>query len=155
MTTLEEQIDIDVPAKVAWECLHRVEDYPRFVDGVRKARLAGAHRAHLDIRAGDRVYGVDTEILDHGQGRLMMWRTMNGLHLAGTFTILPLDSEHTRVRVRVRYNPDTLNKEFGGPKGRAQADTVERLVRDDLRHLKGLAEQQRMEGKDWPWPHSN
>lgn len=153
MTTLEEQIDIDVPAKVAWECLHRVEDYPRFVGGVRRARLEGAHRAHLDIHAGNRVYGIDTEILDRGRGRLMTWRTMNDVHLMGAFSVLPLDSGHTRVRVRVRYNPDTLNREFGGPKGPTQADIVERLVRDDLRHLKDLAEQQRTEGKDSPWPH--
>ncbi|MGP3951135.1 SRPBCC family protein [Streptomyces sp. 7N604] len=152
MSTLEEQIDIDVPAKVAWDCLHRVEDYPRFVGGVRNARTEGVHRAHLDIDAGDRVYRLDTEILDRGQGRLMMWRTTNGAHLQGTFSVLPLDPEHTRVQVRVEYDPDTVKETFGGPKGFAQASAIERLVREDLRQFKDLAEEERTEGKDSPWP---
>ncbi|MEV6315014.1 SRPBCC family protein [Streptomyces sp. NPDC051776] len=141
MSTLEEQIDIDVPAKVAWDYLHRVEDYPRFVGGVRDARTEGLHRAHLAIDAGDRVHEVDAEILDRGQGRLMMWRTTNGAHLRGTFSVLPLGPEHTRVQVRVQYDPDTVKEIFGGPKGFAQAHAIERLVRDDLQQLKGLAEE--------------
>ncbi|WP_432093944.1 SRPBCC family protein [Streptomyces sp. bgisy100] len=153
MSTLEEQIDIDVPARVAWDRLHRVEDYPRFVGGVREARTEGRHRAHLDIHAGDRVYELDAEILDRGQGRLMMWRTMNGApHLAGTFSVLPLDPEHTRIQVRVEYDPDTVKEEFGGPKGFAQASAIERLVRNDLRQFKDLAEKERTEGKGEPWP---
>ncbi|MET8680681.1 SRPBCC family protein [Streptomyces sp. NPDC004647] len=155
MSTLEEQIDIDVPAKVAWDCLHRVEDYPQFVDGVRHARTEGKHRAHLAIKTSDRVYELDAEILDRGQGRLMMWRTVSGAHLAGTFSVLPLDPEHTRVQIRVEYDPETVKEEFGGPKGFAQASAIERLVRGDLRQLKDLAEKDRTEGRDRPWPPQN
>ncbi|MFI1966599.1 SRPBCC family protein [Streptomyces pathocidini] len=113
------------------------------MDGVRNARTQGAHRAHLDIEAGDRVYGLDTEILDRGQGRLMTWRIMNGAHLKGTFSVLPLDPQHTRVQVRVEYDPATVKETFGSPKGFAQVGAIERLVRDDLRHLKDLAEDTR------------
>lgn len=152
MSTLEEQIDVEVPATTAWDWLHRVEDYPRFVGGCRHARTEGLHRAHLDIETRDRVYGVDAEILDRGQGRLMMWRTMNGVKLRGTFSVLPLDPQHTRVQVRLTYDPETVKEEFGGPKGFAQASAIERLVRDDLRQFKDLAEEDRAEGKDRPWP---
>jgi hypothetical protein len=55
MSTLEEQIDIGVPIDRAWECLHRVETHPRFLDGVREARSEGGHRAHLDVDAGGRA----------------------------------------------------------------------------------------------------
>lgn len=52
MSTLEEQIDIGVPMEVAWDCLHRVETYSQFLEGVREARSgAGTGRTWTSTRA--------------------------------------------------------------------------------------------------------
>ncbi|WP_329311510.1 SRPBCC family protein [Streptomyces sp. NBC_01262] len=143
MSTLEEQIDIDVPMDVAWDSLHRTETYPRFVDGVRGARSEDGIRASLDVETGGRIRQFEAEITDRAKENVMAWQTTSGPDLAGTFSLLPIDREHTRVQARIEYDPDTVKETFGGPKGFAQATAIERLVRDDLEHFKELTEQQR------------
>ncbi|MEU0830993.1 SRPBCC family protein [Streptomyces sp. NPDC056231] len=143
MSTLEEQIDVDVPIALAWERLHQVETYPRFVDGVRKARSEDGHRAQLDVNAGGRAQKFEAEITDRGKEHRMEWQTTSGPDLSGTFSLLPIDQEHTRVQARIEYDPGTVKEAFGGPKGFAQATAIERLVRDDLEHFKELVEQKR------------
>ncbi|AVH56506.1 MULTISPECIES: SRPBCC family protein [Streptomyces] len=141
MSALEEHIDIDVPADLAWDFLHRTESYPRFVEGVREARPEGGNRAHLDVEAGGRTQDLEAEITDRDQGRTMEWQTTSGPDLAGSFSLLPIDSEHTRLQARIEYDPGAVREPFGGKKGFAQATAIERLVRSDLDQFKRLVEQ--------------
>ncbi|WP_327674792.1 SRPBCC family protein [Kitasatospora sp. NBC_00458] len=140
MCTLEEQIDIDAPVLAAWEQLHRVHDYPRFVDGVRSAHPHGRNLAHLGVEVAGSEHEVETEITDRGRGRVMAWRTLDGLDLHGAFALLPLDREHTRLQVRVEYDPEAVHEAFGGPRGFAQAGAIERTVRADLELFRELVE---------------
>ncbi|MGW7579012.1 SRPBCC family protein [Streptomyces sp. NPDC054765] len=143
MSTLEEHIDIGVPLDTAWDCLHRAEAYPRFLDGVREARPEGEQRTHLDLDAGARTQGLDVEITDRSTENVMRWQTTSGPDLAGTFSLLPIDREHTRVQARFEYDPGTINEAFGGPQGFAQAAAIERGLRSDLQQLKLLVEAER------------
>ncbi|MFD0346407.1 hypothetical protein ACFQ0M_10585 [Kitasatospora aburaviensis] len=91
MSTLEEQIDVDAPVLAAWEQLHRVHDYPSFVDGVRSAHPHGRNLAHLGVEVDGVRWEVEAEITDRGRGRVMAWRTLDGPQLQGAFALLPLD----------------------------------------------------------------
>lgn len=142
MSTLEEHIDISVPLHTAWECLHRAESYPRFLDGVREARTEG-ELTHLDVEAGGRAQKLDIEITDRDDDNMIAWQTLSGPELAGTFSLLPIDGEHTRLQARFEYEPGTVSAAFGGPKGFAQAAAIERGVRSDLQQFKQLVEQGR------------
>jgi uncharacterized membrane protein len=141
MSTLEEQIDINAPARQAWDCLHSVKSYPEFVEGVREARQEGKRRAHLDLDPKGKTREIDAEISDRGRDQLMMWRTTKGAELEGTFTLLPIDEQHTRLQARVTYDPVKVNESFGGPKGFAQSDTIAGMVRHDLERFKTLVEE--------------
>jgi uncharacterized membrane protein len=140
MSTLEEQIDVDVPVNVAWEVLHRVETYPRFLEGVREARSEGGSRTRLDVVVDGRSREFEAEITDRVKENVMGWQTRSGPELAGTFSLLPIDRAHTRVQARIEYDPGGVKDAFGGPKGFAQATAIERLVRSDLERFKQLAE---------------
>ncbi|MBV6698070.1 SRPBCC family protein [Kitasatospora aureofaciens] len=140
MNTLEEQIDITAPVLAAWEQLHRVHDYPQFVDGVRSASPHGQNLAHLGVEIGGAARDVETEITDRGRGRVMAWRTLDGLQLHGAFALLPLDPGHTRLQIRVEYDPEEVHEAFGGPRGFALAGAIERTVRGDLEHFRDLVE---------------
>jgi uncharacterized membrane protein len=143
MSTLEEQIDIDVPIDTAWDRLHSVEAYPRFLDGVREARSESGHSARLEVDVDGRTQELEAEITDRDKDRVMEWRTTSGPELAGTFSLLPIDREHTRLQARFEYDPGTVKEAFGGPKGFAQATAIERLVRHDLEQFKELVERER------------
>jgi uncharacterized membrane protein len=143
MSTLEEQIDVGVPMNVAWDCLHHVETYPRFLEGVSEARAEGGHRAHLDVTARGRAQAFEAQITDRGKANTMEWQTTMGPDLAGTFSLLPIDRDHTQVQARIEYDPGAVKEAFGGPKGFAQAAAIERLVRSDLELFKELVEGER------------
>ena len=141
MSTLEEHVDVSVPIDTAWESLHRVENYPRFVDGLRQARTETGGRAHLDVEAGGGPREIQAEVSDRGGERVMEWHTTGEPELAGSFSLQPIDKGHTRVQARLEYDPTTIRDAFGGPKGFAQANAIERLVRSDLEHFKEYVEQ--------------
>ncbi|MGF1426844.1 SRPBCC family protein [Kitasatospora sp. LaBMicrA B282] len=143
MSTLEEQIDIDVPAQVCWEQLHRVHRYPEFVAGLRHAHAHGNHRAHLDIEVDGRERTFETAISDHGEGQVMSWQTLDPAHLRGTFALRSLDNGSTRLQVRVEYEPEAVHDAYGGPNGFAQSHAIEETVRGDLAQFKQLVEAER------------
>ncbi|POX52673.1 SRPBCC family protein [Streptomyces sp. Ru72] len=141
MSTLEEHVDVGVPIDTAWESLHRVENYPRFVDGLRDARTESGGRAHLDVEAGGRSREIEAEVSDRGGERVMEWRTTGEPELKCSFSLQSIDRDHTRVQARLAYDPGAVRETFGGPKGFAQASAIERLVRSDLEHFKEYVEQ--------------
>jgi uncharacterized membrane protein len=141
MGTLEEHIDIEVPLDKAWDSLHRAENYPRFVAGVREARTEAKGRTHLDIEAGGRSREIEAEISDRKGERVMEWHTTSTPDMTGSFALQPIDDNRTRVQARIEYDPGAIREAFGGPKGFAQANAIERLVRSDLEHFKECVEQ--------------
>ncbi|MCZ0986073.1 SRPBCC family protein [Streptomyces diastatochromogenes] len=143
MSTLEEHVDVGVTIDRAWDSLHRVEDYSRFVAGVRNARTEEGGRTHLNVEASGGTRELDAQVSDRTGERVMEWRTTGAPELRGSFSLQPIDQGHTRVQARLEYDPDTVRETFGGPKGFAQATAIERLVRSDLEQFKEYAEQGR------------
>ncbi|MFF7636766.1 SRPBCC family protein [Kitasatospora sp. NPDC008050] len=143
MSTLEEQIDVEVPVQVAWEQLHRVHQYPAFVAGLRHAHPHGSNRAHCDIEVGGTERVFETAISDHGENQVMNWQTLDAAHLRGTFALRSLDNGSTRVQVRVEYDPEAVHEVYGGPHGFAQSHAIEETVRGDLAQFKRLVEEER------------
>ncbi|MFD4976609.1 SRPBCC family protein [Streptomyces sp. NPDC058424] len=143
MSTLEEHIDVGVPIDSAWDSLHRVENYPRFMDGVRDARAEADGRAQLDIEAGGKPRQMEAEVSDRPGDRVMEWHTTGAPELKCSLTLQPIDQGNTRVQARLEYDPDTVREAFGGPRGFAQANAIERLVRGDLEHFREYAEHSR------------
>jgi uncharacterized membrane protein len=145
MSRLEEQIDLNVPTEVAWEHLHRLDDYPQFVEGVREASAAGGGKARLGV-SGTGGGSLDAEFSDrtkaHSDTREMTWRTRGGAKINGTCSVLPIDEQHSRVQVRMEYDPAELHAAFGGPKGFAQVSAIERTVRHDLERFKDFVERE-------------
>ncbi|MFJ5155902.1 SRPBCC family protein [Streptomyces sp. NPDC088353] len=143
MSTLEEHIDIGVPIDSAWDSLHRVENYPRFMDGVRDARAEAGGRAQLDIEAGGQARQMEAEVSDRAGDRVMVWHTTGAPELKCSLSLHPIDQGNTRIQARLEYDPDTVREAFGGPRGFAQANAIERLVRSDLEHFREYAEHSR------------
>ncbi|MFJ9820635.1 SRPBCC family protein [Streptomyces sp. NPDC101151] len=139
MSTLELHVDVAVPVDTAWENLHQVENYPSFVEGVRGARTESGGRARLDVDSGGRAREVEAEVSDRGE-RVMEWLTTGAPELTGSFSLQPIEQNRTRIQARLEYDPDTVRDAFGGPKGFAQTNAIERLVRTDLEHFKEYLE---------------
>lgn len=144
MSTLEEHVDVAAPIDATWDCLHHWEDYPHFVDGVRDAHSGSGGRTHLDVETGRQERSFDAEVSDDERRNVMSWHTADDApDLAGALALSPIDRNHTRVQARLEYDSEAIRRDFGGPKGFAQANAIERVVHSDLEHFKEYVEQGR------------
>jgi uncharacterized membrane protein len=141
MSILEEHVDVGVPIDKTWDDLHRVENYPRFVEGVREVHTEAGGGARLDVEAGGRARVFEAEISDREGERVMEWHATSDLELGGSFSLQPINENRTRVQARLEYDPDAIRETFGGLRGFAQVNAIERLVRSDLEHFKEYVEQ--------------
>lgn len=137
---LEEQINVGVPVDTAWEHLHRIEEYPQFIDGVMQASARGRSRAHLNLEVRGTERELDADITDRGQERVMSWQTTEEPKISGTFALRSIDDGNTQVQIRLEYDPEEVKATLGGPKGFAQVSAIERTVRSDLEQFKRLVE---------------
>ncbi|MFD5463185.1 SRPBCC family protein [Kitasatospora sp. NPDC127059] len=141
MSRLQEQIEINAPAEDVWAQLHRFDQYPEFVDGVRSAFAEHGNRAHFDVGVGGERRGFETELTDRGAEQVLAWQTVGGSpELKGAFTVRELDGGHCALQARLEYDGAALQEAFGGPKGFAQVRAVEEAVRTDLEQFKELVE---------------
>src|SRR4051794_29266004 len=61
---LEQTVDVNVAPDAAYAAWMRVEDYPRFMQGVLQVRRAGEHRLHWHARRHEQEVEWDSEITE-------------------------------------------------------------------------------------------
>jgi len=129
MAMLEQTVDVNVAPDAAYAIWMRIEDYPRFMDGVTQVRRAGENRLHWHARRHEHDVEWDSEITESVPNQLIRWRDLEGQH-RGSLMFEPLAQDRTRVRMRMEFDALPVDKE--------QALTLR--VAGDLERFKALAE---------------
>lgn len=126
---LEKTFEVDVPAQAAYEQWMRVEDFPRFMEGVKEVRRID--RTHLHWHAS--VAGIDkewdSEITEHKPGRRIAWQSTAGARNAGEVDFEPLDDDRTRVHLIMEYEPENPLEAAGEAMGLASL-RMDRIAQD-------------------------
>jgi HSP20 family molecular chaperone IbpA/ribosome-associated toxin RatA of RatAB toxin-antitoxin module len=129
MTILEQTVEVNVAPDVAYALWMRVEDYPRFMEGVTQVRRAGENRLHWHARRHEKDMEWDSEITETVPNQLIRWRDLEGQH-RGSLMFEPISNGQTRVRMQMEF--DAL------PVDKAQALTAR--VAGDLERFRTMAE---------------
>lgn len=130
MATLEQSIDVNVPAATAYALWLRVEDYPRFMEGVREVSHAGGHRLHWRAMRHEHEVEWDSEITETIPDQLIRWRDLGGQH-HGSLAFEPLQAGQTRIRMRMEFDALPIDRE----------QALTQRVAGDLDRFKRMAEQ--------------
>ena len=130
MSTLEQTIDVNVTPQTAFALWMRVEDYPRFMDGVREVTRGGDGRLHWRALRHEHEVEWDSEIIDVVPGERIGWRDLGGQH-HGSLVLEPLLSGQTRIRMRMEFDALPVDKE----------QALAQRVACDLERFKRMAEQ--------------
>jgi HSP20 family molecular chaperone IbpA len=133
MATLEQSIDVNVPAATAYAFWLRAEDYPRFMEGVREVRPAGDNRLHWRAVRHEHEVEWDSEITETIPDQLIRWRDLAGQH-HGSLAFEPLQAGQTRIRMRMEFDALPIDRE----------QALTQRVAGDLDRFKRMAEQQGM-----------
>ncbi|MET0962679.1 MAG: Hsp20 family protein [Noviherbaspirillum sp.] len=130
MATLEHSIDVNVTPETAFALWMHVEDYPRFMDGVREVRRVDETRLHWRALRHEHEVEWDSEFTELIANQLIRWRDLGGQY-HGSLVFEPLGPGQTRIRMTMEFDALPVDKQ--------QALTLR--VAGDLERFKRIAEQ--------------
>lgn len=138
MIRIEEAVEVDAAAEVAFAFVSRVEDYPAWLPGVTRAEPTADGGIRLSLVGPG---GIGVEALGHVTAsdppRSLSIEATSGLfRIAATCTVEPADDARSRIGVRAEVEPLGLAKLAAG---RIEHD-LRAAIPDTLRRLREAVE---------------
>jgi uncharacterized membrane protein len=144
METIEKSIDIHVPVQTAYNQWTQFEEFPRFMEGVESVKQLDDTRLHWVANVAGERKEWDARITEQVPDQRIAWRSEGGEFTAGTVSFQPLGADHTRVTVRIEYEPEGITEKAGDMLG-----FVSRRVEGDLERFKDFIESRGQETGAW------
>jgi uncharacterized membrane protein len=144
MSTIEKSIDVNVPARTAYNQWTQFEDFPRFMEGVVSIQQKDDKRMHWRTNIGGIEKTFEAEITEQIPDKRIAWRSLSGAPNAGVVTFHPLNGSTTRIMLQLDYTPEGLIENAGDLLGVAS-----HRVNADLQRFKEFIEAKGTETGAW------
>lgn len=135
MASHEHSVVVDRPITTVYDQWTQFESYPRFMDNVESVRQIGDTMTHWRVRIAGVEREYDAQILEQRPEDVIAWRSVSGPQQAGRVSFAPLDPEHTRVTLRLDFDPQGATENVGEAVG-----AVSMTVEDSLEKFKDYIE---------------
>ncbi|HSD22736.1 MAG TPA: SRPBCC family protein [Solirubrobacterales bacterium] len=106
---IEQKVTVDAPRHLVWEYVTEPANYPVFIDGLTRWRVAGDRhkglgaRYRMLIRVGAADVGGLIEIVEWRPEGDMAWSSVTGVDQRGRWRLRDLGDGRTRVTFRFQY----------------------------------------------------
>lgn len=144
MSTIEKSIEVNVPARTAYNQWTQFEEFPRFMDGVLEVRQLDDKRTHWRTNIGGKEKDFDAEITEQIPDKRIAWRSRSGASNAGVVTFHSLNDQNTRIMLQMAYEPEGIIEKSGDMLGVAS-----RRIEGDLKRFKEYIESKGHETGEW------
>lgn len=144
MSIIEKSIEVNVPARTAYNQWTQFEEFPRFMDGVLEVRQLDEKRTHWRTNVGGIEKDFDAEITEQIPDKRIAWRSRSGASNAGVVTFHSLNDQNTRIMLQMEYEPEGIVEQAGDLLGVAS-----RRVDGDLKRFKEFIESKGSETGAW------
>jgi uncharacterized membrane protein len=114
------------------------------MEGVEEVRQLDDKHLHWVAEIGGKKKEWDAEIYEQVPDHRIAWRSTTGTRNSGIVDFLPKDSHHTRVTLRMDYEPEGALERTGDALG-----TVSRRVEGDLERFKDFIQSRESETGGW------
>lgn len=135
MSRIEESIDVDVSAATAYEQWSRVEEFPRFMEGVESVHRTGDNKLHWRASIAGKSEEWTAFITEEIPEKRIAWASDDGVHNAGVVTFHPLDEGKARIMLQMEYKPEGAIESVGDAVG-----ITAHRVKNDLANFKRVVE---------------
>jgi uncharacterized membrane protein len=126
VSNIEETIQVNVPVSTAYNQWTQFEEFPRFMEGVKKVTQVDAKRLHWEAEIAGVEREWDAEIIDQVPDSQITWRATGGTRNDGVVTFRPVGNDKTEVRLRLDMDPkgflENVADKLGFIKTRAGGD---------------------------------
>ena len=144
MARIEKSVEVDVPARIAYDQWTQFEEFPRFMDGIEKVVQRGDKYLDWTASVGGQTRSWTAEIVDQTPNERIAWRAIEGAQNAGAVLFEPLGSDRTRVSLTIEAEPEGPVDTIGTALG-----FLERRVEGDLERFKTFIEERRQPTGAW------
>jgi uncharacterized membrane protein len=144
MPRFEDTIDVDVPVNVAYDQWTQFEEFPRFMEGVKRVEQLDDKRLEWTASVAGRERMWTAEITDQTPDTRIAWKSIEGADNAGAVLFEPLAPDRTRVTLKMDADPDGIVDTIG-----ANLGFLERRVKGDLARFKEFIESRGMPTGAW------
>lgn len=144
MTTVNADIDVDVPVSTAYNQWTQFESFPQFLSGVDEVKQVSDTDTHWKVSIAGVKREFDAEITEQIPDTRIAWTSTGGESHAGVVTFHRLSADETRVSVRLDWEPEGVVEHVGAA---LQIDDMQ--ISRDLRKFKELIESNGFETGAW------
>ena len=144
MSVIEEQIEVDVPLRTAYDQWTQFEAFPEFMEGVERVEQRGDTLTHWVTKVAGATREFDAQIVNQVPDQQVSWRVVDGPKHDGTVMFLPHGGDHTVVRVAMEYEPEGITEKLGDAIG-----LVRGRVKGDLERFKHFIEERGVQSGGW------
>jgi uncharacterized membrane protein len=134
-TSIDDSIEIEVPAATAYEFWTRVEDFPRFINPVESVYRIDEKRTRWRANFGFRRQEWTAEITEVIPDKRRAWRTLEGSSNSGMVNFHKISEELTLMTLHLDYEPKGVLQNFGDELG-----VVSRVIQRSLDQFKDFVE---------------
>ena len=118
-STIEESIEIDVPARTAYDQWTQLETLPRFVPNLELVQQLDDAHARWRARVGGQTLEWDAEISEQVPDKRIAWHSTSGTRNAGVVTFHRLSDARSKVMLQIDYEPEGVLAHVGDARSRA------------------------------------
>lgn len=132
MESVEKSIEVEVPIQEVYNQWTQFERFPQFMEGVEEVKKLDERHLHWVADVEGKKKEWDAEIYEQVPERRIAWRSTTGMRNASSVDLLRKDPQHTRVTLKVDYEP-----EIGGSEHSDEAlELITQRVEGDLERFK-------------------
>jgi uncharacterized membrane protein len=107
-SSIETSIELDVPARTAYDQLTQFEEYPRILPVVQDLVQLDERRFRWHARVGGKLREFVTEICEQIPDKRIAWRSVSGPWNAGVVTIHRISDDRSKLMLQVDYEAEGL-----------------------------------------------
>lgn len=144
MSTIEQSIEVGVPAATAYNQWTQFEYFPHFMGGVDQVRQLSATRTHWTISLGGVKREFEAEITEQSPDQRIAWRSVDGTGHAGVVTFHRIDDQSCKIMLQLDTEPQGVVEKTGDALGLTNHN-----AKSDLKRFKDLIEARKTETGAW------
>jgi len=113
MSTILKSIDVEVPARAAYDQWTQFETFPEFMEGVESVTQLDDQNLRWRAEVGGKTLEWTARITEQIPDKRIAWTSTSGARNAGVVTFHRLSDDSARVTLQVDYEPEGVVENVG------------------------------------------
>lgn len=138
---VERSIEVDAAIGRVFSRWSRYEDFPRFMESVRRTKRIDDRRMLWDVDILGRQFVWEALVVENNPEKSICWNSTWGVSNRGEVRFESLSDDRTRITIEIEYRPRGFLECLG-----ARSGLVDLHVSRDLAHFRSVIEKQNANG---------